>query len=446
MSKVKRTDLQETTLVLTDKELFIKERKAFRNTNTYAISGASFFYLLPIINASARDKTGKLPTKVRKKGEQSIIDVTYRENVPPNGIVAIELALLIDETFVNEVGNMKHLNWGKEFISDIHFLHTKPYFVSAIGNYREDKKKVSITPISSYKSIISHAKKGTTIQIEYMPKNKSVPTILWRDNFHISNNSSQPAENINLEFLVPRNDKYQKVDVSSSSNIELSKDKDQNAWAKLSIPLIAPNEQRTVSFDYYIRKKPYMFTTEYGTLDLMNRIKMAGGDTEVYFKGSKLWPIEDEKVQRIKNKILEGEREVFNVVKLIFEFVNQSFEYEVNGIRMSAAEILQTRKGDCSEFSDLFVTLCRACNIPARIIGGFTWDRNGDVLTPHAWCEVFTKQGWIPLDPLWGFLQGISFFHIMFSKEGIDVDYPAYRYQSIGGNIDIKRTYSLTIK
>ncbi len=61
----------------------------------------------------------------------------------------------------------------------------------------------------------------------------------------------------------------------------------------------------------------------------------------------------------------------------------------------------QTGQGDCTEYSDLFVTLARACAIPARVVQGYTLDYTE---TPrHTWVEAFlTGYGWIRFDPTFG--------------------------------------------
>lgn len=62
-------------------------------------------------------------------------------------------------------------------------------------------------------------------------------------------------------------------------------------------------------------------------------------------------------------------------------------------------------KGDCSEYSDLFVALCRAKGIPARVIEGFLITPTPDGDSPkHAWTEVYIDPGrgavpgWVPFD------------------------------------------------
>ena len=62
---------------------------------------------------------------------------------------------------------------------------------------------------------------------------------------------------------------------------------------------------------------------------------------------------------------------------------------------------LEHRKGDCTEFADLFVALCRASGIPARPIGGYICRQNGVIRARdyHNWGEFYEDGTWNIADP-----------------------------------------------
>ena len=67
-------------------------------------------------------------------------------------------------------------------------------------------------------------------------------------------------------------------------------------------------------------------------------------------------------------------------------------------------------RGDCGDYSDLFVALCRAKAIPARICDGYVTRpvAKGDI-PGHTWTEIYLKElGWIPIDPLHVFLKSTN--------------------------------------
>lgn len=89
-------------------------------------------------------------------------------------------------------------------------------------------------------------------------------------------------------------------------------------------------------------------------------------------------------------------------VRNIFRWVsgnveNTGYLWKTRG----AVYALKQRKGDCTEFMCLFVALCRACDIPARGIGGYICSGNG-VLKPadyHNWAEFYYNGIWRIADP-----------------------------------------------
>jgi transglutaminase-like putative cysteine protease len=66
----------------------------------------------------------------------------------------------------------------------------------------------------------------------------------------------------------------------------------------------------------------------------------------------------------------------------------------------SALEVLQDRRGDCSEHAVLAAALCRAVGIPSRVVTGLV--HVGGRFAYHMWIEVWADGGWYALDPTIG--------------------------------------------
>lgn len=73
----------------------------------------------------------------------------------------------------------------------------------------------------------------------------------------------------------------------------------------------------------------------------------------------------------------------------------------------SVFDVLDNRTGDCTEHSQLFVTLARAAGLPAREVSGFVYggDDRAPSLGGHAWVEVMIDGWWIGMDPTWEEIQ-----------------------------------------
>lgn len=70
----------------------------------------------------------------------------------------------------------------------------------------------------------------------------------------------------------------------------------------------------------------------------------------------------------------------------------------------TAAEVAQTREGDCTEHAVLLAALCRARAIPARCAMGLVYfpQPQGATFAYHMWTEAWIEDRWVPLDATLG--------------------------------------------
>ncbi len=100
-----------------------------------------------------------------------------------------------------------------------------------------------------------------------------------------------------------------------------------------------------------------------------------------------------------------GTNNSFVVAKEIFTWLKQNTEYLIHNPGFNDVqtcyETYNKKTGDCDDLSFLYISLCRAIDIPARFIRGFLVSQQQ--ATPHAWVEVFVggnigDDGWIPVE------------------------------------------------
>lgn len=97
----------------------------------------------------------------------------------------------------------------------------------------------------------------------------------------------------------------------------------------------------------------------------------------------------------IASKITGNTRE--EIVRNIYEYVKDNMEYTTAVGDLSATQALKARRGKCSEYAAIMVSLCRAKKIPARVVTG-NIARN--IEPKHTWVEVyFDEYGWVTYDP-----------------------------------------------
>jgi transglutaminase-like putative cysteine protease len=136
--------------------------------------------------------------------------------------------------------------------------------------------------------------------------------------------------------------------------------------------------------------------------DFQNRkkdIAQTGTDMEKYLKNEKFIEKDDpliiEKAGELKKKTREA------TIRKIYSFVRNHIQYESHEDELGSVEAFKIKRGDCTEFADLFIALCRACDIPARFAEGFVTNITSN--PKHDWAEVYLEgYGWIRFDPTSG--------------------------------------------
>ncbi|MFH0733613.1 MAG: transglutaminase-like domain-containing protein [bacterium] len=85
-------------------------------------------------------------------------------------------------------------------------------------------------------------------------------------------------------------------------------------------------------------------------------------------------------------------------VKNIFSWVRNNMLYVYPPEKRGVLEAFEKLKGDCGQYSALFVTLCRCIGVPARQQSGLVIQKD-NTFGYHVWSEIYVpKFGWIPMD------------------------------------------------
>lgn len=133
----------------------------------------------------------------------------------------------------------------------------------------------------------------------------------------------------------------------------------------------------------------------------------------------------------------------------IYDFVYRHMHYEEQDEERGALWALENGAGDCSEYSYLFVALCRAAGIPAKIQAGFAFHRPSETLEDgHMWAEYYLENyGWIPVDVAWRLFDVIDDKHFNSIQSVPEViPYANYFFDSEAeeNNVEDEQLVSLT--
>lgn len=127
------------------------------------------------------------------------------------------------------------------------------------------------------------------------------------------------------------------------------------------------------------------------------------------------------------------------------------FRWVVNHIKhegyvkddLGALTALETRRGDCSEYTYLFVALCRARNVPARWVEGYICPESRVLraVDYHKWAEFYAEGMWHLADPQGGhFRRDPSAYIAMFlAGESSELRIErGRRYRVVGDGLEVR--------
>ncbi|WP_186443184.1 transglutaminase-like domain-containing protein [Desulfobotulus alkaliphilus] len=129
-------------------------------------------------------------------------------------------------------------------------------------------------------------------------------------------------------------------------------------------------------------------------------LKMPHENPERFLKAEPLLESDHPEVKALAAS-LKGETQL-QTVKNIFSWVSHNLVYE-GYVRENRGALygLLHKTGDCTEFAALFVALCRASGIPARMMGGYVSPEGGllDLGDYHNWAMFYHGGYWRVADP-----------------------------------------------
>jgi transglutaminase-like putative cysteine protease len=105
----------------------------------------------------------------------------------------------------------------------------------------------------------------------------------------------------------------------------------------------------------------------------------------------------DPRVRTVAHDILGDESDPARAAERLTHWVAGHLRKEATGGLPNAVRVLNQRRGDCNDFTVLYVALARAAGLPARPVAGLL--EVGGRFYYHAWPEVYLGD-WVAVDPL----------------------------------------------
>lgn len=132
-------------------------------------------------------------------------------------------------------------------------------------------------------------------------------------------------------------------------------------------------------------------------------------EVAAYLEVTPLVNKENAVIAAIADTLFDQKQETIRIIEKGLKFVStyivfdDSLALEIskgNCRTLPVEDIIERRKGTCSEYTGLFLALMRKKGIPARFIAGFIYMPEQNFSGCHAWAECYIKNyGWLAVDP-----------------------------------------------
>ena len=394
-------------------------------SNVYATQYSLIIKGIEVENIRANDEEGPLKTEIKKANQETIINLTFNQQVLGAGKTlkftlkydALDLARKngqIWEINIPKLGEKEEVDNYTLFLK-VPKSFGKPTFIKpppVESNYDENYRIFRFTK----NQIIQAGVNAVFGEFQIFDFNLS---------YFLENPNSFLGE---IEIAFPPDTAFQKISYQQidplPANVRV--DNDGNWLAKY---VLNPKEKIIVRIQGKVKVfgQPQEFFPPPSKESLKNNLL-----PKKYWEADS--PLIIQKAQDLKTP------------QAIYNFVIKNLNYDFNKVkenpkRLGALQALTyPQNAICTEFTDLFIALCRAAGIPAREINGFAYTTN-EKLTPlslktdvlHAWPEYYDeeKKAWIPVDPTWEKTTGgIDYFrktdlnHFAFVIHGEDSEFP----------------------
>lgn len=125
----------------------------------------------------------------------------------------------------------------------------------------------------------------------------------------------------------------------------------------------------------------------------------------LYLADNEKFQLTGNTIQNAVNEAIGNEKNLYYQARKIYRYVQTHMYYEMAGGWNTAPEVLERGNGSCSEYSFVYIAMCRAAGIPARYVGAVSVRLETAQLDDvfHRWVEIYLPNyGWIPVDPSGG--------------------------------------------
>jgi hypothetical protein len=214
-----------------------------------------------------------------------------------------------------------------------------------------------------------------------------------------------PGQKIEIWFPQAHSDQFQQVKIISvKGDLPLKKTREAK-YGNTIFHAVSPKAARDeykFNVDYDVVRRERIGLPRNGSQPHL--LKASAKEANEYLGPDKLVPVTG-KLADIAEKQVQGHTGTMDRARALYDYVFTTMRYDKSGTgwgRGDAEWACDSKRGNCTDFHSVFISMARSQHIPARFEIGFPLPANknsGEIAGYHCWAEFYDPQhGWVPVD------------------------------------------------
>ncbi|HUU44188.1 MAG TPA: transglutaminase domain-containing protein [Acidobacteriota bacterium] len=222
----------------------------------------------------------------------------------------------------------------------------------------------------------------------------------------VRNHGPDTVQTLDVYFAIPQERDNQEIlspPVFDPEPTAIIPDRWGQKVAHFHFEKIPPSQFATVRMQTSVRLHEIQYSVDPRTIGTVDQCPKEIRD--MYLADDTKFGLTNEQIMKGVKEAVGDETNAYWIARKIFNYVIDHIEYELAGGWNIAPTVLARGTGSCSEYSFVYIAMCRAAGLPARYVGSIVVrgdDASYDDVF-HRWVEVYLPNfGWLPVDPSGG--------------------------------------------
>lgn len=213
------------------------------------------------------------------------------------------------------------------------------------------------------------------------------------------------AQRVRVWFPLAKSDDYQQVRVTSASgDLPLKKTRESRFGNDMYFAESSKSKATELHFDVVYDVVRHEHLTIGLNRPRLAEVALPEKERKQFLAPDRLVPVTGRPAD-LARQVAGNQSGDLQKARAIYNYVFENMRYDKTGTGWGHGDVLwacDSKRGNCTDFHSLFISMARSQGIPARFEIGFPLPEgktSGEIPGYHCWAEFFDPQyGWVPVD------------------------------------------------